>query len=318
MSYLLPYVSPQVFPLLSVLSLAVPVLILVNVLFFLYWAILLKRKMLLSLIVLILGISHVSSLYKIRGKSSDDVENTLSLLSYNVHSFNRFEWIDSDEIPKDISTLVRDQNPDVFCAQEYYNDPNIDFKQYEFKYEYFNHNSKELALVIFSRYPIVNKGSLNFEETANNVIYADIVKDKDTLRIYNVHLQSHKIGAMTKELSKADSQKLLKRIQISFKKQQSQAEQLIAHMKSSPYENIIMGDFNNTAYSYVYDKIKSENLQDTFKEAGSGFGKTFNFELFPARIDFILVPENSEVLGFKSFDVELSDHYPIFSKIKLK
>jgi len=172
-------------------------------------------------------------------------------------------------------------------------------------------------LVIFSKFPFVNKGSLNFEKTANNAIYADVARESDTVRIYNVHLQSHRISSKTDDLAKADSQKLLKRIQISFKKQQNQAEKLVAHMKSSPYRNIVMGDFNNTAYSYVYDKIKSEDLQDTFKKAGKGFGKTFNFKLFPARIDFILVPKDSEVITFESFDIELSDHYPIFSRIKL-
>jgi len=141
MSYLLPYVSPQTFPLLSVLSLAVPLLIIINILFLLYWTVFLKRKLLLSLIVLLLGISHISSLYKLRGTSSDDTEGALSLLSYNVHSFNRFQWIDSNKIPNDISTLIRSQNPDVFCMQEYYNNPDIDFSQYTHKYEYFNHDN---------------------------------------------------------------------------------------------------------------------------------------------------------------------------------
>lgn len=316
LSYLLPYVSPKMFPLLSVLSLAVPILIVINVLFLFFWAVQLNKKGILSLVALILGISHVSSLYKLRGKSADEIEDGISLMSYNVHSFNRFFWITSETIPQDISKLVKDQNPDVFCAQEYYNNPDIDFTQYLNKYEYFNHNSRELALVIFSKYPFINKGSLNFENTANNVIFADVAFPKDTIRIYNIHLQSHRISSKTDDLAKADSQKLLKRIGVSFKRQQTQTEQLIEHMKSSPYRNIVMGDFNNTAYSYVYDKIRSENLQDTFKKAGKGFGKTFKFELFPARIDFILVPEEFEVLGFQSFDLELSDHYPILSKIK--
>ena len=317
MSYLLPYVSPKTFPLLSVLSLGVPVLIIINVLFVLYWVILLHRKVLLSLIVLVFGISHISSLYKLKGKSSEEIVSTLSFLSYNVHSFNRFKWIDSDVIPQDISSLIKEENPDIFCAQEFYNNPDVDFKQYLYKYEYFNHDNRELALVIFSKYPFINKGSLNFEKTANNVIYGDVVIKSDTIRVYNVHLQSHRISSKTNDLAKADSQKLLKRIQTSFKMQQSQAEQLITHMKSSPYRNIVLGDFNNTAYSYVYGKIKSQNLQDAFKVAGKGFGKTFNFKLFPARIDFILVHKDSEVIDYKSFDIEFSDHYPIFSRIKL-
>lgn len=317
LSYLLPYVSPKMFPLLSVLSLAVPILIVINVLFLIYWMVLLNKKGILSFVVLILGISHVSSLYKLRGKSTDEIENSISLMSYNVHSFNRFDWIDSNTIPQDISKLVKQQSPDIFCAQEFYNNPDIDFSQYGHKYEYFNHDNRELALVIFSKYPFINKGSLNFKKTVNNAIFADIVLDSDTVRVYNVHLQSHGIKSKTDDLAKADSQKLLKRIGISFKKQQTQTEKLIKHIKSSPYRNIVMGDLNNTAYSYVYDKIKSENLQDTFKEAGKGFGKTFNFELFPARIDFILAHKEFEVLSFQNHDLELSDHYPIFSRIKL-
>ncbi len=316
LSYLLPYVSPKTFPLLSVLSLTVPVLIIINVLFLMYWSVLLNRRLLLSFTILLLGINHVSSLYKVRGKSVNNVAHSLSLLSYNVHSFNRFHWINSDMIPQDISHLVKNENPDIFCAQEFYNNPDINFDQYEYEYQVFNNGNKELALVIFSKYPFVSKGSLNFKDTPNNVIFADVVVQSDTIRVYNIHLQSHKINSKTDQLAKADSQKLLKRISVSFKKQQEQAEQLIAHMKTSPYKNIVMGDFNNTAYSYIYDKIKSESLLDTFKEAGKGFGKTFKFELFPARIDFILVPQEFEVLGFIKHHNELSDHYPISARIK--
>ncbi len=318
LSYLLPYISPKMFPLLSVLSLAVPILILVNALFLLYWVILLNKKMMLSLVVLILGISHVTSLYKLSGKAvEENQEELLSLMSYNVHSFNRFEWIDSKDIPQTISKLVKEQNPDILCAQEYYNDVFTDFTQYPYKYEDFNNDNGELALVVFSKYPIINKGSLHFKETVNNIIFSDIVVKKDTIRVYNLHLQSHKISSMTSQLAKADSQKLLKRIQVSFVKQQEQVDLLLAHMKSSPYKNIVMGDFNNTAYSYVYNKVKSTGFQDTFKEAGEGFGKTFEFDLFPVRIDFILVPEDFEVLSCKTFDQHLSDHYPVFSKVKL-
>jgi len=48
---------------------------------------------------------------------------------------------------------------------------------------------------IFSKFPIVKSGSIEFPNTANNAIYADIVKGSDTIRIYNVHLQSLRIAA---------------------------------------------------------------------------------------------------------------------------
>lgn len=317
LSYLLPYVSPKVFPLLSVLSLTVPILIIINILFLLYWVFSLNKKCILSFVILLLGISHISSFYKLKRKSVDEQEKTISLMTYNVRSFNRFEWIDSSTIPQDISTLVKEQAPDIFCAQEFYNNPDINFDQYPYHYQDFNNDNGELALVIFSKFPILNKGSLQFKKTPNNIIFADIAIPNDTIRLYNVHLQSHRINPKKNELSKEGSQKLLKRIQVSFVKQQHQIEMLVEHMQHSPYKNIVMGDFNNSAYSYVLHKVKSEGLLDTFKEAGKGFGKTFKFDLFPVRIDFILVSEELEVASFQNFDIELSDHYPILSRIKL-
>ncbi|GAA4274562.1 endonuclease/exonuclease/phosphatase family protein [Aquimarina gracilis] len=317
LSYLLPYVSPKTFPLLSVLSLTVPIFIVINLIFLIYWIVLLNKRLILSLLVLILGFSHVSSLYKLSGKSWDEEERGVTLLSFNVRSFDRFDWIGSGKIPQNISALVKEQNPDIFCAQEFYNNPDTNFSQYPYKYENFNNDNGELALVVFSKFPIINKGSLHFKKTANNIIFSDLVINSDTIRVYNVHLQSHKISSNTDRLANEDSEKLLKRVQTSFERQQEQAEMLIKHMDASPYKNIVMGDFNNTPYSYVYNKIISNDLKDTFKEAGSGFGKTFEFDLFPLRIDFILIQDNIEVLEFKNFDMELSDHYPIFSRIKL-
>jgi len=317
LSYLLPYVSPKAFPLLSILSIAVPVFIVINLLFLLYWSVMLNRRLILSLVVLILGFSHVSSMYKISGDSARDISKGINLFTFNVHSFNRFKWIASETIPQEISALIKEKNPDIFCAQEFYDNPNSDFTQYPYQFQEFNNDNGELALVIFSKYPIISKGSLQFENTWNNAIFADIKVDADTIRVYNTHLQSHRINPDTDELTKEDSQKLLKRIQVSFEKQQDQVELLIEHLRTSPYKNVVMGDFNNTAYSYVYNQVISEGLIDAFKEEGSGFGKTFEFDLFPVRIDFILVSQELEVLTFDRYELELSDHYPISTQIQL-
>ena len=79
---------------------------------------------------------------------------------------------------------------------------------------------------------------------------------------------------------------------------------------------VIAGDFNNTAYSYVYKLIKADQ-KDAFVTAGNGFGRTYDFKFFPVRIDFILVDERFDINGFKTFDVKYSDHYPIQAKISL-
>lgn len=319
LSYLLPYVSPISFPLISILSLAVPVLIVVNIIFLLYWIIVLNKKFLVSLIVLLLGFSHVTSLYRFNFLNDEQEENsdTLKLMTYNVLSFNKFSWLKSPTIPTDISDLVKKQNPDIVCMQEFNEGVKTDFSQFPYKFLKYNHKKRQLALTIFSKFPIINGGSFDFKKTANNIIYADIVRKEDTLRIYNLHLQSHRITSEINHLNQINSKTVVKNIRHSFKIQQKQAEQLVKHLKASPYKNIVMGDFNNTAYSYIYDQIISEGLIDTFKEAGEGFGKTFKFDLFPARIDFILAPEDSKVNAFQTLNKHFSDHFPIYAEITI-
>src|SRR5690606_41742973 len=44
---------------------------------------------------------------------------------------------------------------------------------------------------IFSKYPIINSGLIKKNEYGiNSIVYADIVKNQDTIRVYNVHRRS--------------------------------------------------------------------------------------------------------------------------------
>ena len=102
----------------------------------------------------------------------------------------------------------------------------------------------------------------------------------------------------------------------AFKKQATQTERFLAHEKLWKGKKIVCGDFNNTAFSWVYRQI-SKDKRDAFVEAGKGFGKTFDYG-YPLRIDFILADMNFDVNYFETFDVKYSDHFPILARLKLK
>lgn len=316
LSYILPFLPPKTFSLFSVLSLGVPVLIVINFLFFLYWVFKLKRQLLLSLVVLVLGYIYFGSLYKFTSSGIDVDDNTFTVMTYNVRVFNLYKWIKSEHIDKQISTFIKEKKPDILCLQEYYPDNEADFSSYKHKYIELAGKKKKIGQVIFSKYPIVKTGAIKFPKSFNNAIYADVVKGLDTVRVYNIHLQSLHLKSGMNELFTEDSEKLLEDIGETFKRQQSQAELFLKHKEKCPYKMIICGDFNNSAYSYVYNKIKG-NLVDAFKEAGSGFGSTYNSSVFPTRIDFILADKSFAVTGFETFQNELSDHYSIMSSLKL-
>ncbi|MGJ8592639.1 MAG: endonuclease/exonuclease/phosphatase family protein [Aquaticitalea sp.] len=316
LSYILPYFEPKKFAFLSVLSLTVPFLIILNILFVIYWLFKIKKQLLLSLIVLLIGYTYLSSLYKFSAsKHIEDTEN-ISVMNYNVRLFNVFKWIPDDGVDQKIVDFINEKQPDILSLQEYRRDEKIKFEGYH-KFEMISGDKVKNGQAILSKFPIVNSGSIEFPETYNNAIFIDIVHGKDTMRVYNVHLQSMKIDANGDALSKESSENLFKSVSKTFTMQQDQTELFLKHKNECKYKVIVCGDLNNTAYSYVYKEIKGD-LQDAFVEAGNGFGKTFNFKFFPVRIDFILVDTAFEINSFKTFDTQLSDHYPILSRLKIK
>ena len=317
LSYVLPYVAPKTFSILSVLSLAVPILIILNILFVIYWLLKVKKQFLLSLVVLLIGFNYVGSLYKFSNSKDVADDNNLSIMNYNVRLFNLYEWIEEKNVETSIENLIKSEQPDVLSLQEYHPHKNVNLSQFKYKFEKLEGSKVKYGQAIFSNYPIINTGSVDFPNTANNAIYADIVKNEDTVRIYNIHLQSSHINTDVENLKKEDSERLLKVLSTTFEMQQDQAEMFINHKNKCSYKTIVTGDFNNTAYSYVYRQIKGD-FQDTFEVAGNGFGRTFDFKFFPTRIDFILADKSFEVNGFKCYDEKLSDHYPILAIVSLK
>lgn len=315
-SYILPFLPPKTFSVLSVINLGASFFVLINALFLLYWLVKLKRQFMLSLVVLLVGYMAFGSLYRFSDSKSIEGPHNLKVMNYNVRLFNLYDWIPEKGLETKIEDLIKTESPDVLSIQEYHPHKNIDLSFFKHRYEKLSGNKTKYGQAIFSQYPIVNSGSIEFPNTANNAIFADVVKGRDTIRVYNIHLESLRINADVESLKKENSERLFNRVGTTFKMQQFQTELFLMHKKQCPYKMIICGDFNNTAFSYVYRKIKGD-LNDTFKIAGNGFGRTYNFQFFPVRIDFIFSDDTFSVNGFKAYDEQYSDHYPIMATLGL-
>ncbi len=238
------------------------------------------------------------------------------MMNFNVRLFNLYNWIPKKNIEAKTIEFFKEQAPDILSLQEYHPHKNIDLTFFRYKYEKLSGKKVKSGQAIFSQFPIVDSGSIEFPNTGNNAIYADIVKGNDTIRIYNIHLESLHIDTNVESLKKEDSERLFKRVSKTFKMQQFQTELFMAHKKQCNYKMVICGDFNNTAFSYVYRTIKGD-LKDAFKEAGNGFGRTYDFKFFPIRIDFIFTDANIRVNGFNTYEEHYSDHYPIMATLEI-
>ncbi|SKB47665.1 endonuclease/exonuclease/phosphatase family protein [Maribacter arcticus] len=313
---IIPYTSSAS---LAFVSLAVPLLVFINILFFIYWLLRKKFYFLLSLSILVYGYLTLGTFIGFNSiNKTINNEDSLSIMSFNSLGFQgkKHEWESTagDTIVK----FIQNERPDIVCFQEfdYKKIRSHYFEEYPFKYVDFEFgpDNGRVIQAVYSRHKILEKGILDFPESSNSAIFVDVKYMGDTIRIYNLHLES--LNIRPNNIKKERSDKLFGRLRHSFAKQQEQSTIVREHLNNSPYKNIVCGDFNNTQFSNSYFTIKG-NLKDSFLEKGRGYGKTINFWKFPFRIDFVLVDPSLEVLSHKNYNINLSDHEPIMATIKI-
>lgn len=308
-------------PTLSTISLVVPFLVYVNVGFLFYWSLRKKKHFLLSAALILLWYFILGPFYEFSQKEKNVNTEGLSIMSFNSRNFNDHGQLDTENVDSLILSFVTKKNPDILCFQECFYGMKRSKALNQYKYEYVDHvygiPATKVIQAVYSKYPIITVDSINFPKSSNSAIYADILYKKDTIRIYNVHLQSFRIIPQIDAIRNEESSKLLAKSKRVMLKQYEQAKLIRQNMQENHYKKIVVGDFNNTQYSNIYKTIKGE-LTDSFLEKGKGFGRTYSLLGFPIRIDYILSDPAFEVISHQNYKEKLSDHYPIMATLRLK
>lgn len=335
---LAPLVSPAVFWPFAFFGLLHPFFVLVNLLFLAWWIIRKRRQAFYSLAALLLSIPQYGKQLRIGfGEQTPAGDNAFTVMSYNVKLFDLYNWSHNLETRSKMFRLIADQHPDVISLQEFYNQDTGDFRNLDslkkllnLHYEHTEYtitlrNNDHWGVVTLSRYPIVNAGKIMFSTHNNNIcIYTDIVRNRDTIRVYNMHLQSVNFGyadyKFLNDMSSSEdeienSKNILRRMKRAYVKRARQAESIKENMRKCPYPLIVCGDFNDSPVSYTYSTI-SDELDDAFRVSGRGFGKTFENPFPVPRIDYILHSKTLSSFEFRTIEAPgLSDHYPIVCRV---
>ncbi len=338
LSYLAPVINPLKFFLPALFGLAYPYLVLFNLIFIIYWLIRLKKELVISIIVILVGWNHLNNLFPFNFKEakipeSSSSERMLKVLSYNVRGFDIYEWTSNPEAKQGIFGFIEQQKPDILCFQEYYTSNNAgeshadlsqrlkSLPQSAVYYTTDQYNRSGFGIATYSRYPIIKKSRIPFNNTFNAAMYTDILFQSDTIRVFNIHLQSIRFRQEnytfmdTASLKYANDQMREIRaigsvLKTAFEMRAEQANMISNYVKDSPYPVIVMGDFNDTPQSYAYRKIK-KGMQDAFRKTGRGIGTTYTGELPSFRIDYIKYNNPFSSYQFKRIKTDYSDHFPI-------
>lgn len=299
-------------------SIILPILVVLNFIQLLFFLFKRKKQLFLNIVSLVLFFFFFDFFYQFNFSVKEkQVENSVTILSFNAH-WSKFGNRNIEDKDKKIVGFVEQNNPDVICFQEF---SAIKYHLFKKDYPYWVKTNlmvpkQKSVLAVFSKYPIVNKGYVEFLESKNNTMYVDIEINDEIVRVYNVHLESNRVSDLLRLKGMNNRKLLISRLFENDKKRTEQAHIVKEHLEEFNGKVMVVGDFNCTQYSSAYHVLKSSR-KDTFVKAGKGFGGTYELFNYPFKIDHILVDDEIEVVNHQNFNIKLSDHEPILAEVKL-
>ena len=267
-----------------------------------------------------------------RRERQELAEGSLDIMSYNVGRFALHDAegvADAEACADSIFAFIREQNPDIVCLQEFRaKDLNrvksyLSAKMKGYSVEYYLFPSKDGAFgnVTLSRLPVMGKGRIKFDESANLAIYTDYEHNGKPFRVYNCHFESYNISpsGIVRALARRDSTIIEEtgiKMKRSITRRPKQVDKVFSDIEKCPVDAFVCGDFNDNPMSYTYFRM-TRGRKDAFVEAGHGFGATYA-GLWPLlRIDYILLPDTYRTITHDIPRIRFSDHYPVVAEVAL-
>ena len=262
-------------------------------------------------------------------------EERLTVLTWNT---GRMDYKHKSE-QNAVLRFLMEQDADIICLQEVdvYKDAHfitlaevrqvlrrkypysyIDFSQYDKRHQF--------GLMVWSKYPLINKQTLHYEWKGNISDRCDVVIGQDTIRLLNNHLQSYSFTA--KDMEEFDRTHSYEGLKATFYRlkakwehalplRNEQARVVRKEIDASPYPVIVVGDFNSIALSYAYWHI-SRGLHDAWRAIHPfRYGATCEHRGVGARIDYILCSESLRPLDCVIKETTASDHKPVVATLQL-
>lgn len=323
--------------------------------FAIFWLLVRPRWALLFVATVALSYDHIQQIIPFRFHapfSLDKRPGNLRLLSWNVAQFDALYAKANPAKQQAMYQQVLHVDADIACFQElvaadsivdidndYYRKYQVHYvdsmvQQLGFRYYQYSYNYKEnflhqqhFGLAIFSKHPIVNQQTISYypHDYNSRFQYADIVVEKDTVRVFNVHLQSLRFSVLHKaylenpglntEEDKRTSLNILEKFKLAFQRRKLQADRIRIEIDKSPYPVLVCGDFNDVPNSYAYEII-GKHLQNAFVAKGAGLGRTYQSISPTLRIDHIFTDKQFSIHQFGRLVNKLSDHYALVTDLQ--
>ena len=298
------YVPPSVFPYLNLLSLAFPVLMILNLMLCLLWIISWKKRALFFIVMTLMMLTPIKRW--INWNSEVAEKPNLKIVTMNMH-FGNFG-------KEELINYLENTDADIVLGQEAVHD--LELKGYQ-------HSINEYQILsLNSKTEIIKKEKLATFSNGN-AFYADIKFNGKIIRIVNVYMNpfsfDKKMVKPVEDLqeNKAKVKDIVKKLVPTFKIHQKEIVDIRKAIDHSPYPVILAGDFNAVPNSYEYYEL-GRGLTDAFLKVGRGSSTSFHDYKFPIRIDYIFTSKEIKPVSYRvDRSVKLSDHFPVIAEFKV-
>lgn len=260
----------------------------------------------------------------------------ISVLTWNTYQMGHYKKPDQNEVLQ----YLMEQDADVICLQEvevfksdrYLTLPEVRQtlgEKYPYSYiDFARYDSwHQFGLMVWSKYPLINKMTLPFEGGGNLSDRCDIVVGKDTFRLINNHLVSYSFTS--KDLEEFDQKhnyeglkatyyRLKEKWSRAIPRRNEQARVVRKEIEASPYPVIVVGDFNSIELSYAYWHISS-GLHDAWRSLHPfSYGATCEHRGVGVRIDYIFCSDPLKPVSCSVTKRSGSDHKPVVATLEWK
>lgn len=262
------------------------------------------------------------------GSTPGNLENTFSLLTYNVYGFADKDSVYLDDYNVTLSYILS-SGADIIALQEaglpvYVNSRlHISQQQADSVKEIYPYRASLRSTSVLSKYPFEQVDIARDSILDDSVIVCDFVIAGKKIRLYNMHLASFKLTDEDKELyreithldagGKREEVKdmILNKLVVANSIRARQARALSRIMTENPEHNVIVcGDFNDVPNSYTVRKLEKLGFKQFYPQVGFGPLITYYRDRLYFRIDHILYKGKIRPLSLVREKIRTSDHYP--------
>ena len=323
----LTFVSPEHLPRLSLLTLAFPVFLGIDLVFVVFWLLFHARLVWVPLVGMLAVGGYVLDYCPLRlatHSNQDPDSTTLSIVTFNVG------YMKTDEQREELIRFINTTDADIDCLQEL---PNHFFKkrqQWLDSTAYHTLQGKSNAFL--SRHPFLSDTiHIDYPTRSNHSLACWISYRGDSILIINNHLESNHLSPEEqneytnaiiepgREAIRHSSHMLLGKLSEAAAYRGAQTDSVGAFIDRNAAHSIICcGDLNETPVSYTYQQL-DRRLTSAYRQAGFGPGFTFSRRSFPVRIDHLFFSDDWTCTSCTiDRTVSSSDHYPIIVHLSKK